>query len=212
MRCPYNADKCPRHTHDWHVQPFVKDRLAFPPERCVFSPHRPALRQTRTSSKPVKPIRSRHRCQPAGITGFPPVFNSTGSFHPKRAAHRATLYWRTLYSALENALPRRWQEIGARRSGRRLNNKDRLEALLYAETLQGTLSPNANPGKNGVNWRLTELDAKSRREVSAGSPDTQSLSSISMFIPNCAGECKGEPKKTLDPHNLRYWRGPAAAE
>jgi hypothetical protein len=25
--------------------------------------------------------------------------------------------------------------------------KDRLEALLFAETLQGTLSPNANPGK-----------------------------------------------------------------
>ncbi len=34
--------------------------------------------------------------------------------------------------------------------------KDRLEALLFAETLQGTLSPNANPGKgsNGglLNW------------------------------------------------------------
>jgi hypothetical protein len=28
--------------------------------------------------------------------------------------------------------------------------KDRLEVLLYAETLQGTLSPNANPGKTGV--------------------------------------------------------------
>jgi hypothetical protein len=28
--------------------------------------------------------------------------------------------------------------------------KDRLEALLFAETLQGTLSPNANPGKGSV--------------------------------------------------------------
>jgi hypothetical protein len=36
--------------------------------------------------------------------------------------------------------------------------KDRLEALLYAETLQETLFPNANPGK-GVNWRLSVLDA-----------------------------------------------------
>jgi len=23
-------------SHDWHVQPFVKDRSAFPPERCAF--------------------------------------------------------------------------------------------------------------------------------------------------------------------------------
>jgi hypothetical protein len=28
--------------------------------------------------------------------------------------------------------------------------KDRLEALLFAETLQGTLSPNANPGQGSV--------------------------------------------------------------
>ena len=28
--------------------------------------------------------------------------------------------------------------------------KDRLEALLFAETLQGTLSPNANPGKGSI--------------------------------------------------------------
>ena len=27
--------------HNWHVQPFVKDRIAFPPERCAFSPYRP---------------------------------------------------------------------------------------------------------------------------------------------------------------------------
>jgi hypothetical protein len=36
--------------------------------------------------------------------------------------------------------------------------KDRLEALLFAETLQETLSPNADPGK-WVNWRLSVLDA-----------------------------------------------------
>lgn len=35
-------------------------------------------------------------------------------------------------------------------------SKDRLEALLFAETLQETLFPNANPGK-GVNWRLLNL-------------------------------------------------------
>jgi hypothetical protein len=95
-------------SHDWHVQPFVKDRLAFPPERCVFSPYWPAQRQTRTSSKPFKPIRPRNRCQPAGITGFPLVFNRSGSFPSDRIAISATHCWGTLYSALENALPQRW--------------------------------------------------------------------------------------------------------
>jgi hypothetical protein len=32
--------------------------------------------------------------------------------------------------------------------------KDRLEALLFAETLQGTLSPNANPGKGSIGGLL----------------------------------------------------------
>jgi hypothetical protein len=35
--------------------------------------------------------------------------------------------------------------------------KDRLEVLLYAETLQGTLSPNANPGKNGVELEAYDI-------------------------------------------------------
>jgi hypothetical protein len=36
--CFVCGHECPLHTHDWHVQPFVKDRFAFPPERRVFSP------------------------------------------------------------------------------------------------------------------------------------------------------------------------------
>jgi hypothetical protein len=58
--------------------------------------------------------------------------------------------------------------------------KDRLEALLSAETLQGTLSPNANPGK-GPNRGLSVLDAKSCRVDSAGSPDTVHLSSVDLL-------------------------------
>ena len=58
--------------------------------------------------------------------------------------------------------------------------KDRLEALLFAETLQGTLSPNANPRK-GVKWRLTEFDAASAREDSADCSDTCSLV-LDLFV------------------------------
>jgi hypothetical protein len=73
--------------------------------------------------------------------------------------------------------------------------KDRLEALLFAETLQGTLSPNANPGKGSV-WRLTELDAKSHREDSAGSPDTQSLVLDSICYTKPHRIPQGENKKS----------------
>jgi hypothetical protein len=58
-----------------------------------------------------------------------------------------------------------------------------LEALLFAETLQGTLSPNANPRK-GVRWRLTEFDAASTREDSADYSDTSSLVLDLIVIPN----------------------------
>jgi hypothetical protein len=60
--------------------------------------------------------------------------------------------------------------------------KDRLEALLFAETLQGTLSPNANPRK-GVKWRLTVLDAQSIREDSTDHSDTYSLVLDLIVIP-----------------------------
>jgi hypothetical protein len=41
--------------------------------------------------------------------------------------------------------------------------KDRLEALLFAETLQGTLSPNANPGKGPVGGLLIGCHERTRR-------------------------------------------------
>jgi hypothetical protein len=46
--------------------------------------------------------------------------------------------------------------------------KDRLEALLFAETLQGTLSPNANPGKGSVGG-LLNLMPKATGEDAPGS-------------------------------------------
>jgi hypothetical protein len=75
--------------------------------------------------------------------------------------------------------------------------KDRLEALLFAETLQGTLSPNANPGK-GVSWRLTDLDAESHREDSAGSSDTPVTCPRLDLLYQTSGRCaRGESKKLL---------------
>src|SRR5207245_5244831 len=41
-------------------------------------------------------------CQPAEITGFPPVFNNSGSFHP---AHAQTQVGELFTDASENALP-----------------------------------------------------------------------------------------------------------
>jgi hypothetical protein len=52
-----------------------------PPERCVFNPHRPKSVRPRNS---FKLSCRRERCQPADITGFPPVFNSAGSLNQKR--------------------------------------------------------------------------------------------------------------------------------
>src|SRR5277367_3410376 len=41
--------------------------------------------------------------------------------------------------------------------------KDRLEALLFAETLQGTLSPNANPGKGSIGGLLNLMPKATAR-------------------------------------------------
>ena len=60
--------------------------------------------------------------------------------------------------------------------------KDRLEALLFAETLQETLFPNANPGKGSVGG-FTEFDANGHREDSPGSLDTSSLVLDLIVIP-----------------------------
>ena len=134
----------------------VKDRIAFPPERCVFSPEENLLSDSRGGCphvglfrprNPSKLSRSRKRRQPAKTTGFPPVFNSSGSFHPSQGCVSRN-------SLPENSLQRTRKRSSAGdgaentrtpKSGRCLNNKDRLEVLLFAETLQGTLSPNANP-------------------------------------------------------------------
>ena len=72
--------------------------------------------------------------------------------------------------------------------------KDRLEALLFAETLQGTLSPNANPGKGSVgglhNW-MSKATARIQRAAQTHSH----LSSTRFVIPNGSGLRKGGIEK-----------------
>jgi hypothetical protein len=109
-------------------------------------------------------------CQPSEITGFPPDFNSAGS----SIQNRLTLGWRTFCSAPEALLPLAHANPAHAKAEELKKIKDRLEALLFAETLQGTLSPNANPGKGSIRG-FTEFDAASRREDSADSLDTSSL-------------------------------------
>lgn len=83
--------------------------------------------------------------------------------------------------------------------------KDRWEALLFAETLQGTLSPNANPGKGSIGG-FTELDAESHREDSAGSSDTPVTCPLLYFLYQTARHCaRGESKKLLRGVQGDFW-------
>ena len=58
----------------------------------------------------------------------------------------------------------------------------------------GNFVPECEPRK-GVSWRLTELDAQSRREDSAGSSDTQSLVLGSICYTKVKGIVQGGNKK-----------------
>ena len=105
---------------------------------------------------------SRDRCQPFEITGFPPDFNSLLSLkyagrlgEPQsrncNKANRRTLLQRIGKRSSTLDPP----EIRRRPERKKVQKiKDRLEALLFAETLQGTLSPNANPGKGSIGGLL----------------------------------------------------------
>ena len=69
--------------------------------------------------------------------------------------------------------------------------KDRLEALLFAETLQGTLSPNANPGKGSIGG-LLNLMPKATAKIQRIAQTLVHLSSARFVIPKCTWLRKGE--------------------
>jgi len=72
--------------------------------------------------------------------------------------------------------------------------KDRLEALLFAETLQGTLSPNANPGKGSVGG-LLNLMPRAPARIQRKAQTLVHLSSTRFVIPKRAALRKGRIKK-----------------
>jgi len=74
--------------------------------------------------------------------------------------------------------------------------KDRLEALLCAETLQGTLSPNANPGKGSVGGLLNWMP-KATARIQRAAQTLLHLSSARSFIPNRPALRKGGIKKVI---------------
>ena len=110
----------------------------------------------------------------------------------------------SFYSAPENALPLQLAtKSGAGRSGRRSKIKDRLEALLFAETLQGTLSPNANPGKGSVGG-LLNLMPKATARIQRAAQTLVHLSSTRSVIPKCTALRKGGNKKNNCPCTARF--------
>jgi len=67
--------------------------------------------------------------------------------------------------------------------------------LCYSRKPFRELCPRMRTPK-GVSWRLTELDAQSRREDSAGSSDTQSLVLGSIFYTKPPGFAQGGDQKS----------------
>jgi len=140
----------------------------------------------------VKLSRFGDRCQPAASTGFPPVFNSKGSFHPDcLEANRRTLLQRARKRASVSARQKNPAHAEAEDDSK---IKDRLEALLFAETLQGTLSPNANPGKGLVGGLLNWMPKATARMQRAAQTHSH-LSSTRSVIPNRTALRKGRIKK-----------------
>ena len=153
----------------------------------------------RASSKPFKPIALPEAPSTQCDHRISTCFQQSGEF-----SFRSGLTARNflLKNKLQRARKRSSRSQGHKTnaqptSGRRLINKDRLEVLLFAKTLQGTLPRMRNPG-NGVKWRLAELDATTARKDSPGSLDTQSLSSNMDLYQTTVKKASGEPRKSLD--------------
>jgi len=68
----------------------------------------------------------------------------------------------------------------------------------------GNFVPECEPRK-GVSWRLTELDAKSNREDSAGSSDTPSLVLGSIFYTKPPGFTQGGNQKSYLKWTTGIW-------
>ena len=122
------------------------------------------------------------------------LFSTAGSVDPRivdprlDSAKTGELF---LQRARKRAPTRARQRSGAGRSGRRSKIKDRLEALLFAETLQGTLSPNANPGKGSVGG-LLNLMPKATARIQRAAQTLVHLSSVDLLYQSERHCARGE--------------------
>ena len=105
-----------------------------------------ALEQTRASSKPVKPIRFRNRCQPAEITEFPPDFNNPGSSDPAFDCARCNLLPEKSYRS-QHSLQRvrKRSSALARHKTRRKPKRKTVQKLKIAWRLCSTRKPFREP-------------------------------------------------------------------
>ena len=176
---------------------FCQRSNRFPPERCVFNPPRfftnpKSLRnfgrprnllKLRVRATAVNPLRSQDFHLISTVRGV-----STGG-----AAKQAGEL--IVYSASENALPRRIAKIPAHAEAEDSSKiKDHLEALLYAETLQGTLSPNANPGKGSIGGLLNWMP-KTAAGIQRAAQTHSHLSSCSTCYTKVNGNAQGGKQK-----------------
>jgi hypothetical protein len=128
----------------------VKDRIAFRLSGALSVRTEP-LAGSRTSSKPFNRILPHNRCQPFGITGFPPVFHN-GSVLFGRASGREKLKRGEVLCDSNATLFRfvvfydgaqRFRRMPKRKT---VNSEKIAWRSAFRETLQEPLFPNADPG------------------------------------------------------------------
>jgi len=183
---------------------FCQRPIRFPPERCAFSPPR-SLEGILASSKLDKTTRRCAGCQPAEITGFPPVFNSAGSIHRRLGINQN---WRTLlqHARKRSSALARYRNPAQAEAEEDSKIKDRWRLCSTRKPFRDIV-PECEPRK-GVSWRLTEFDAASRREDSTESSETLvHLSSTRSVIPKRLALRKGRIKKVTCVHgrDSREW-------
>lgn len=113
------------------------------------------------------------------------------------AQRRATIQtgktqaWRTLCDTRRNTLPLARPKIRRRPKRKFINSSKIAWRFCFWRNPSGNLVPECGP-PNGVNWRLAELDAATRRADAQAGLDTQSLSSTPFFIPERQWIAQGE--------------------
>jgi len=122
------------------------------------------------------------------------LFSTIRGVAIQRALQTVQLLTEELFTARSKTLSRRM--VPKKRTQERKTNQKLKIAwrLCYARKPFRELSPRMRTPE-GVSWRLTEFDAESHREDSAGSPDTGSLVLCRFVIPKRTTLRKGGIKK-----------------